>query len=279
MAGFVILQPTDSSAVHDEVTFRPVSANPLNWIQTAKQGLIENMNREDSTFEQSTPESPRREMLSKDDFRNTIQWRIFRIMAEFIEGFHFLADFRKTITFFGSARFKEDNPWYQQTVELGKKLADAGYTVVSGGGPGIMEAANRGAHEAGGHTLGLNIELPFEQKINPYADKWMNFDYFFSRKVMLTYSARVFVYFPGGFGTLDEFFEILTLVQTRKIPKIPLVLIGREYWGPLCEWFENALRDEFKTVSPGDLELYHLVDTVDEAFEIIEKAPARGKLF
>jgi hypothetical protein len=237
------------------------------------------MNNENSDYQPESPESPNSDILSKDDFRDTIQWRIFRIMAEFIEGFHFLADFRKTITFFGSARFKEDNIWYQQTVELGKKLADAGYTVVSGGGPGIMEAANRGAHEAGGHTLGLNIELPFEQEVNPYADKWMNFDYFFSRKVMLTYSARVFVYFPGGYGTLDEFFEILTLIQTQKIPHIPLILIGREYWQPLCDFFEKELRDNFKTISPKDIELYTLVDSVDEAFELIEKAPPRGKLF
>jgi uncharacterized protein (TIGR00730 family) len=210
------------------------------------------------------------------DFRDSFHWRMFRIMAEFVDGWQFLADLKKTVTFFGSARFPENNQWYKEAQKLGKLLAQNGFGVITGGGPGIMEGGNRGAFEGNGDSIGFNIKLPFEQRINPYVTKYIAFHYFFIRKVMLSYSAQAYVYFPGGFGTLDEFFEIITLIQTKKISvKIPVILIGKSYWEPLITWIDKEMYRRFKAIDKEDMKIYQLVDTAEEAFKIIKKSPER----
>jgi uncharacterized protein (TIGR00730 family) len=198
-------------------------------------------------------------------------WRVFRIMAEFVQGFELLREHGLAATFWGSARTTPNDPYYKQAEELAARLAKKGYSIISGGGPGIMEASNVGAFKVGGKSVGLNIQLPFEQTLNPYTTESLNFDFFFSRKVMLTFASEVYVYFPGGFGTLDELFEIMTLIQTKKIEPIPIILYGKDYWEPLIEFFEKSLLKKFKTISPEDLELFQLVDSVDEAFKFINK--------
>lgn len=214
------------------------------------------------------------------DFRDSLHWRIFRIMSEFVEGFQFLADYQKTVTFFGSARFQEKNEHYQEAVELGRLLAEEGFTVITGGGPGIMEAGNRGAAEISlDKSVGLNIELADEQRRNPFVHKGMGFHYFFTRKVMMSYAARAYVFFPGGYGTLDELFEMITLIQTKKITHIPVVLIGKDYWGPLIEWMTKNLYEEHATIDEEDLKLFTFVDTIEEAFELIKEAPPRRELY
>jgi uncharacterized protein (TIGR00730 family) len=198
-------------------------------------------------------------------------WRVFRIMSEFVQGFELLRNYDLAATFWGSARLTPKDPYYKAAEELAAKLAKKGFAIISGGGPGIMEASNVGAFKVGGKSIGLNIELPFEQKLNPYTTESLSFKYFFSRKVMLTFSSEVYVYFPGGFGTLDEFFEIITLIQTKKIPPLPVVLYGKDYWEPLLRFFEKDLLKKFKTISKEDLELFHLVDSVDDAYKYILK--------
>ena len=210
------------------------------------------------------------------DWRHSFHWRIFRIMAEFVDGFQFLADFKKSVTFFGSARFKEGNRWYGVARDLAKMLSKAGFGLITGGGPGIMEAGNRGAVEGKGESIGINIQLPYEQRINPYVRKARGFYYFFTRKVMLSFASQAYVFFPGGFGTLDEAFEILTLVQTKKIyDKIPIILVGKDFWGDLDNWMKKKLLDQYQTIDPEDLKLYHIVDTAKEAFAIIKKSKPR----
>ncbi|MBI4050267.1 MAG: TIGR00730 family Rossman fold protein [Candidatus Doudnabacteria bacterium] len=207
------------------------------------------------------------------DFERNPSWRIFRIMAEFVDGFHFISKFEKSVTFFGSARFDERDEHYRAAQKLARLLAKAGYTVITGGGPGIMEAANKGAVEGGGESVGLNIQLPFAQRINPYVKKGMAFNYFFTRKVMLAFSAEAYIFFPGGYGTLDEAFEMITLRQTHKInPRVPIVLIGRDYWEPLAEWLrENAL-EKHGTIDEEEMKLFAVVDTPEEALAIIKSA-------
>jgi len=209
---------------------------------------------------------------TQQDFRKTFQWRIFRIMAEFVEGFHFIADFKKTITIFGSTSFPPENPYYKEARELGKRLAEAGYGVITGGGPGIMEAGNRGAFEAGGESIGINIQLPDGQRMNSYVNKPIGFDHFFTRKVMLSFASKAYVFFPGGFGTLDEFFEMVTLIQTKKLEKaVPIVVIGKSYWQPLFDWITQEVYQKQKAIKKEDLEIFQLVDSVDEAFKILKK--------
>jgi uncharacterized protein (TIGR00730 family) len=198
-------------------------------------------------------------------------WRVFRIMSEFVQGFELLRDHGKAATFWGSARLTPDNKFYKQAEELAAKLAKQDFSIISGGGPGIMEASNVGAFKVGGKSVGLNIQLPFEQKLNPYTNQSLNFDFFFSRKVMLTFASEVYVYFPGGFGTLDEFFEIVTLIQTKKIEPIPVVLYGKEFWEPFIKVFKEDLLEKHETISPEDLDIFHLVDSVDEAMKYIQK--------
>lgn len=198
-------------------------------------------------------------------------WRIFRIMAEFVESFETMSNIDiPLITVFGSARDAEDTKFYKDARKFGRLVAENGYGVLTGGGPGIMEAANRGAIEAGGISVGLNIELPFEQKANPYLSTGIDFRYFFIRKVnFLKYSAGVVVY-PGGFGTLDELFESLTLVQTEKIDPIPVVLVGKTFWKPLIEWMKSTLIDK-KKINHSDLELFKLVDDSDDAMKYLNQ--------
>ncbi|MFI6598822.1 TIGR00730 family Rossman fold protein [Nonomuraea sp. NPDC050536] len=198
-------------------------------------------------------------------------WRVLRIQAEFVEGFGALAELPPAVTVFGSARTPVDSPEYELGVQLGRALAGAGYAVITGGGPGVMEAANRGATEAGGISVGLGIELPFEQRMNDYVDLGIEFRYFFVRKTMFVKYSCGFIALPGGFGTLDELFEALTLVQTRKVTSFPVVLVGSEYWGGLLEWVKHALLGGGK-IAAQDLDLIHLTDDVDEAVRIVADA-------
>lgn len=198
-------------------------------------------------------------------------WRVFKIMAEFVDGFDLLRTYGLTATFFGSVRTKPGDPYYEQAADLGGRLAKAGYAVVTGGSAGIMEAGNKGAFEAGGSSVGLNIRLTDDQSLNKYVNNSFTFDHFFVRKVMLAFASEVYVYFPGGYGTLDEFTEILTLVQTKKIKPIPIVLYGKEYWDPIVALFRDHLFAKYHTIDEVDLTLFQVVDTVDEAFEYIQK--------
>ncbi|MEU8822605.1 TIGR00730 family Rossman fold protein [Streptomyces sp. NPDC048636] len=197
-------------------------------------------------------------------------FRVLRIQSEFVEGFGTLAELGKAVSVFGSARTPEGSPEYQAGVRIGRALAEAGFGVITGGGPGAMEAANRGASEAGGVSVGLGIELPYEQGLNPYVDIGVNFRYFFVRKTMFVKYAQGFVVLPGGLGTLDECFEALTLVQTKKVTRFPIVLFGSSYWRGLVDWLENTLIAEGKA-SPQDLELFHLTDDIDEVVDLVTK--------
>ena len=205
------------------------------------------------------------------DWVHTDPWRVLRIQAEFVEGFGLLAELPRAVSVFGSARTKPDHPHYEAGVRIGAALARAGYAVITGGGPGAMEAANRGASEAGGLSVGLGIELPFEQELNEWVDVGISFRYFFVRKTMFVKYAQAFVILPGGFGTLDELFEALTLVQTRKVTRFPVVLFGTAYWSGLVEWIRGALL-ESGTISRGDLDLFTVTDDVDEVLALIQAA-------
>ena len=198
-------------------------------------------------------------------------WAIFKIMGEFVNGFEKMSLIGPCVSIFGSARTKPDHPYYQLAVDICEQLSRAGYGIITGGGPGIMEAGNRGASQAGGTSVGLNIDLPFEQNNNPYIDpdKSLDFDYFFVRKVMFVKYAQGFVVLPGGFGTLDELFEALTLIQTEKIVQFPIILVGTAFWTGLIDWIKSALL-EAGNISPEDLELIRLVDTAEEVVSLID---------
>ncbi len=198
-------------------------------------------------------------------------WRVFKIMSEFVEGFELLGKYGLAATFFGSVRTTPDNPYYQAADALAAKLAKAGYAIITGGSAGIMQAANEGAHDAGGSSVGLNIRLADNQGANKFLTDYMMFDHFFVRKVMLTFASEVYIYFPGGFGTMDEFFEIVTLIQTQKIKRIPVVVYGKAYWEPIIALLRTQFLETFHTVDEADLEIFHLVDTVDEAYDYIVK--------
>ena len=195
-------------------------------------------------------------------------WRVFRIMAEFVDSFEILSKVGPAVTIFGSARTPPTDPFYQAAVTIAKELARNKLAVITGGGPGIMAAANRGAAQAKGKSVGLNIELPFEQKGNRYTNVPLRFHYFFSRKVCFVKYSVAFIYMPGGFGTLDEFFEVLTLVQTQRIPRFPLILFGRDYWTGLVHWMKAVLVKN-KTIKPEDLDLFFITDDTQEAVELI----------
>ena len=203
-----------------------------------------------------------------DEFTHTDTWRVFRIMGEFVEGFDELATLTRGVSIFGSARTRVDDPYYTAAQETAAQLADVGYAVITGGGPGIMEAANRGAFEAGGLSIGCNIELPFEQGSNPYLTKGLKFKYFFVRKMMFVKYSLGFIIFPGGFGTLDELFEALTLIQTKKIRNFPVVLFGSAYWEGLLSWIREFALKEGK-VTEQDLKLLHVTDSPAEVVQII----------
>ncbi|WKB80934.1 TIGR00730 family Rossman fold protein [Cellulophaga omnivescoria] len=206
-----------------------------------------------------------------NEIKTNDSWALFKIMGEFVNGFEKMSAIGPCVSVFGSARTKEGSKYYELAVDVAKSIAEAGYGVITGGGPGIMEAGNKGAHLAGGTSVGLNIELPFEQHDNPYIDhdKSINFDYFFVRKVMFVKYSQGFVVMPGGFGTLDELFEAITLIQTNKIGKFPIILVGTSFWTGLMDWVKETMLGE-GNISASDLDLIKIVDTADEVVEIID---------
>ena len=221
--------------------------------------LVRTAGEQSSTFDQRLLQSG-----ADHEWQHADPWRVLRIQGEFVDGFDALAKLPKAVTVFGSARSREEDPIYQLGVSVGKRLAEAQYAVITGGGPGIMEAANRGAHEAGGLSVGLGIELPHEQGLNPYVDLGLNFRYFFARKTMFLKYSQAFICLPGGMGTMDEFFEVMCMVQTGKVTNYPIVLMGTEYWSGLLEWMDNTLAAS-GYINEGDRELFLLTDDPDEA--------------
>jgi uncharacterized protein (TIGR00730 family) len=224
------------------------------------------MNSEEAKIRRAFTDKDWQEIKAQDT------WQIFKIMAEFVEGFEKLSKIGPCVSVFGSARTEPGSRYYHLAEEIGYKLTSEGYGIITGGGPGIMEAANKGAQKANGKSVGLNIKLPFEQTSNPFVDhdKNITFDYFFVRKLMFIKYAQGFVVLPGGFGTMDELFESLTLIQTRKIGRFPIVLVGKEYWQGLIDWINKILVTE-KYISPDDLQLFKIVDTADEAVNVIDQ--------
>jgi hypothetical protein len=218
-------------------------------------------------------EKIRKAFINKDwqEIKSTDSWQIFKIMAEFVDGFEKLAKIGPCVSIFGSARTAETNPYYQIAVDCGRLLTERGYGVITGGGPGIMEAGNKGAFQNNGKSVGLNIELPFEQFHNAYIEpsKLMQFDYFFVRKVMFMKYSQGFIVLPGGMGTMDELFEALTLIQTGKIARFPIVLVGSAYWGGLIDWIKSTMLEQENNINEEDLNLFRLVDTAEEAAEHI----------
>lgn len=209
---------------------------------------------------------------SWNEIKTNDSWGIFKIMSEFVNGYEKIGRIGPCVSIFGSARTKTDDPYYKLAEEIAFKVSQAGYGIITGGGPGIMEAGNKGAHLGKGVSVGLNIELPFEQHFNPYidADKNLQFDYFFVRKVMFVKYSQGFVVMPGGFGTLDELFEAITLIQTKKIAKFPIVLVGSGFWGGLIDWVKSTLLEKYHNISPEDMDLIKIVDSADEVVEVID---------
>jgi len=241
--------------------------NPsLNRAARTGQATEDELLLDRQRLHQPAPREPARAEFTKDD-----PWRSLRIMSEFVHGFNSLADVGAAVSIFGSARIKSDSPMYEAARDLGHRLAKAGFAVITGGGPGIMEAANRGAREADGYSIGCNIELPHEQHINPYVDVAVNFRYFFVRKTMFVKYAEGFVLFPGGFGTLDETFEALTLIQTNKLSQFPVILFGASYWAGLVAWLRDVVL-EAGYVSPDDLDLFQVTDSPEDACRILLEA-------
>ncbi|MFK7747977.1 MAG: TIGR00730 family Rossman fold protein [Kordia sp.] len=207
-----------------------------------------------------------------NEIKTNDSWALFKIMGEFVNGFEKMSQIGPCVSIFGSARTKPDNKYYLLAQKIAHKIVDHGYGVITGGGPGIMEAGNKGAHLGGGTSVGLNIVLPFEQHDNPYIDpdKSINFDYFFVRKVMFVKYSQGFVVMPGGFGTLDELFEAITLIQTKKIDKFPIILVGTEFWTGLMDWVKATLLEKFGNISAHDLDLIHIVDNEEEVLDILD---------
>lgn len=204
-----------------------------------------------------------------EDFKMEDPWRVFRIMSEFVDGFHEMADIGPAVTIFGSARTEANHPWYKAAEKTAELLVKEGYAVITGGGPGIMESANKGTMECGGQSVGLNIDLPFEQKPNPYITRLIHFHYFFARKVMFLKYAKAFVIFPGGYGTLDELFEALTLMQTKRMEKFPVILYDSQFWKGLMDWVKNHLI-KVKNISAEDMGLLTIVDTPEDIIKAIK---------
>ncbi len=217
---------------------------------------------------------------SWNEIKTNDSWAIFKIMGEFVSGYEKLSRIGPCVSIFGSARTKPDDKYYKIAEEIAEKIVTHGYGVITGGGPGIMEAGNKGAHIAGGTSVGLNIELPHEQHDNPYidSDKSLDFDYFFVRKVMFVKYSQGFVVMPGGFGTLDEMFEAMTLIQTKKIEKFPIILVGSEFWEGLLGWIKTTLLDRHNNISPNDMDLIHVVDTAEEVLEILNEFYKESRL-
>ncbi|MGV0409249.1 LOG family protein [Corynebacterium resistens] len=234
---------------------------------TRYRGPVILRGRQRSEVETSTTDQRLLRDQQATDWLHTDPWRVMRIQAEFIDGFGALAKLPKAITVFGSARIKEGHPYYETGVKLGEAIQEAGYATITGGGPGLMEAPNRGAQESGGMSIGLGIELPMEQGLNRWVDMGLNFRYFFVRKTMFLKYSQAFICLPGGFGTLDELFESLVMVQTGKIQRFPIILIGTEFWGGLVDWIRSRLVDE-GMISPEDVDLFHVTDDPLEAVRI-----------
>lgn len=272
------LRKTSKTKLHEEITnegsgqtiiqpdVNEKKAKSVNEVK--QQALKENRHITDDDSK------IRRAFVDKDwnEIRIADSWQIFKVMAEFVEGFEKLSRIGPCVSIFGSARTKSDTPFYLMAEEIAAKLVRHGYGVITGGGPGIMEAGNKGAHSEGGKSVGLNIELPFEQFHNIYidSDKILDFDYFFVRKVMFVKYSQGFVVMPGGFGTLDELFEAITLIQTKKIGKFPIILVGKSYWQGLFDWIEDVMLHTENNISPEDLNLVHLVDNATDAVKVID---------
>jgi len=272
------LRKTSKTQLHQETTnvgsgetiIQPeVNDNKAKSIKQARQ-----IARDENLIISDEDQKIRKAFVDKDwnEIRIADSWQIFKVMAEFVEGFEKLSRIGPCVSIFGSARTKPDNPYYIMAEEIAAKLVRHGYGVITGGGPGIMEAGNKGAHAEGGKSVGLNIELPFEQFHNIYidSDKLINFDYFFVRKVMFIKYAQGFVVMPGGFGTLDELFEAITLIQTKKIGQFPIILVGRAYWQGLIDWIEKVMLTDESNINPEDLKLLNIVDTPTEAVKVID---------
>lgn len=212
------------------------------------------------------------------DFQHDVTWRIFRVMAEFTEGLEFIAGLKRPVTIFGSGRTPRTDRYYGDAVRLAKKLGREGYTIITGGGPGIMEAANRGAVEAKAPSIGLNIQLPYEQRMNKFVKKAIGFYYFFTRKSMLSTSAQAYVFFPGGFGTMDEFFTIITLMETKKIEARPIVLYGKEFWTPFVQYIHDKMFVP-KSIDADDMHLFTIVDNVEDALALVHESKERKYTF
>ncbi|MDO8483292.1 MAG: TIGR00730 family Rossman fold protein [bacterium] len=225
-------------------------------------------------MEENTNE-PLPSQISRQEIHRIIKAKVHRIDRELTEGFEFINKYEKSVTFFGSARFTENNIHYIKARELARKISELGYVILTGGGGGIMEGANRGAFEAGHESLGLNIRLQKEQDLNPYITDSVEFNYFFVRKVAMSFAAETYVFFPGGFGTFDELFEILTLIQTRKIRRVPIVLVGSDYWNQLHSFIKEVMYGKHRTIEASDMDLYTITDNDEEILEIIKKVPIR----
>ncbi len=223
-------------------------------------------------------QTKRQEDLRMEDFKIEDPWRVFRIMSEFVEGFHSLSDLGKSVTIFGSARTDPRHNMYKAAVRTSELLVKEGFSIITGGGPGIMEAGNRGAFKKKESSVGLNIDLPFEQKPNPYINKLINFHYFFARKVMFLKYAKAFVIFPGGYGTMDELFECLTLIQTRRIAKMPVILYGSYFWKDLVKWLERMLYAQANNIDKEDLLIYKVVDKPEDVVKIIKQFYIKNKV-
>lgn len=250
----------------DEITTTTITTSSTPGSTERHTAMGANLVRAIEEGKHEVPENPEPLVCKPQKLES---WRVFKIMAEFVDGFETIRRYGLAITFFGTARTTFAPDVYQNATDLAHKLAKAGYAVISGGSSGLMEAANKGAYEAGGASVGLNIRLPHEQSSNGFVTDSMVFDHFFVRKVMLAFASEVYIYFPGGFGTLDEFTELLTLIQTKKIKRVPLVLYGREYWEPIVSLFRTHLFEKYHAIDEADLELFHIVDSVDEAYEYI----------
>lgn len=213
--------------------------------------------------------------LSREDINRIIKAKVHRIDREFTRAFEFIKNYPKSVSFFGSARFNENSPHYKKAKELARKISGLGYTILTGGGGGIMEAANRGAFEAGRPSVGLNIRLPHRQNLNSYTSDSVQFDYFFVRKTALSFAAEAYIFFPGGFGTFDEFFEILTLIQTHKIRQVPIILVGRDYWEKIHLFIKETVYGEHRSIDQSDMSLYIITDEDEKILEIVKQVPIK----
>lgn len=217
--------------------------------------------------------------MTTDEFLDMTEERMVQVNKELRLAFETIAKFPKSVTFYGSARLQPGTKYYEMARSLGSKCCQAGFGVVTGGGPGIMQAGNQGTFEACGSGIGFNIVLPFEQTANQFVTHGVDFEYFFTRKFSMNFTGEAYLCFPGGYGTLDEFFEILTLVQTKKVQKVPIILVGSDFWGPIVDYCTNTLRDEFQTISPEDVELFRMMDDEDEIMEVLTNTPLRGNYY